>query len=450
MLIEEDLKIIKIKDLLKMTNLKIPDYQRPYKWTERNVNQLIDDILFHSDKNGYRLGTLVLHKENNKGILNIVDGQQRMITIFLLTYALNEAKKLPSDIEVDFSKEFLPDNTISKDNIIKNYDVIRKRINEFGDKNVSFLLYKCELVKVVIDEVAEAFQFFDSQNARGKALDPHDLLKAFHLREMNDFSTEDERKKVVEQWEDIKSEDLNDLFNNYLFKIKKWVRGETAEKSFTKKDIDIFKGVTLEIQHYPFVKPLKINNYYINTHKELGQVENLTIGYPFQIDQIVINGKRFFKMVIYYDKLRKYIENTGNEGNNGIKNYIKNIHKGASDILDTLDTYENRYSTGDKYVRNLFNCSLFYYIDKFGKVDLELVIKKIFIWAYTLRLENYAVKLSSVDDYATEKKSIFRKIHYAINHKEILNWHLNSITEIKATNVDAIKNLFKELGYEQQ
>ena len=450
MLIEEDLKIIKIKDLLKMTNLKIPDYQRPYKWTERNVNQLIDDILFHSDKNGYRLGTLVLHKENNKGILNIVDGQQRMITIFLLTYALNEAKKLPSDIEVDFSKEFLPDNTISKDNIIKNYDVIRKRINEFGDKNVSFLLYKCELVKVVIDEVAEAFQFFDSQNARGKALDPHDLLKAFHLREMNDFSTEDERKKVVEQWEDIKSEDLNDLFNNYLFKIKKWVRGETAEKSFTKKDIDIFKGVTLEIQHYPFVKPLKINNYYINTHKELGQVENLTIGYPFQIDQIVINGKRFFKMVIYYDKLRKYIENTGSEGNNGIKNYIKNIHKGASDILDTLDTYENRYRTGDKYVRNLFNCSLFYYIDKFGKVDLELVIKKIFIWAYTLRLENYAVKLSSVDDYATEKKSIFRKIHYAINHKEILNWHLNSITEIKATNVDAIKNLFKELGYEQQ
>ena len=450
MLIEEDLKIIKIKELLEMTNLKIPDYQRPYKWTERNVNQLIDDILFHSDKNGYRLGTLVLHKENNKGILNIVDGQQRMITIFLLTYALNEAKKLPSDIEVDFSKEFLPDNTISKDNIIKNYDVIRKRINEFGDKNVSFLLYKCELVKVVIDEVAEAFQFFDSQNARGKALDPHDLLKAFHLREMNDFSTEDERKKVVEQWEDIKSEDLNDLFNNYLFKIKKWVRGETAEKSFTKKDIDIFKGVTLEIQHYPFVKPLKINNYYINTHKELGQVENLTIGYPFQIDQIVINGKRFFKMVIYYDKLRKYIENTGNEGNNGIKNYIKNIHKGASDILDTLDTYENRYSTGDKYVRNLFNCSLFYYIDKFGKVDLELVIKKIFIWAYTLRLENYAVKLSSVDDYATEKKSIFRKIHYAINHKEILNWHLNSITEIKATNVDAIKNLFKELGYEQQ
>ena len=95
--------IISIKDLLEIPNLKIPNYQRPYKWKVKNVNQLIDDILFHKDKKGYRLGTLVLHddkyenkdddKDNlnnyNKYNLNIVDGQQRVITIFLLVYALN-------------------------------------------------------------------------------------------------------------------------------------------------------------------------------------------------------------------------------------------------------------------------------------------------------------------------------------------------------------------------
>lgn len=70
MIIEKD--IINIKDLLEIPNLKIPDYQRPYKWKIKNVNQLIDDILFHKDKQGYRLGTLVLH--NDKENLNIVDG----------------------------------------------------------------------------------------------------------------------------------------------------------------------------------------------------------------------------------------------------------------------------------------------------------------------------------------------------------------------------------------
>ena len=36
------------------------------------------------------------------------------------------------------------------------------------------------------DDVDEAFRVFDSQNYRGKALAPHDLLKAHHLREMRE------------------------------------------------------------------------------------------------------------------------------------------------------------------------------------------------------------------------------------------------------------------------
>lgn len=43
-------------------------------------------------------------------------------------------------------------------------------------------------------DISEAFQFFDSQNARGKALYPHDLLKAYHLREMAGVSEEETEK----------------------------------------------------------------------------------------------------------------------------------------------------------------------------------------------------------------------------------------------------------------
>ena len=414
MIIEKD--IINIKDLLEIPNLKIPDYQRPYKWKIKNVNQLIDDILFHKDKQGYRLGTLVLH--NDKENLNIADGQQRVITIFLLAYCLSNRNKL--NMKIDFSK-FSFDNKISQNNIKVNYSIIDKRIEEFDNFIIEFFLNRCELVKVVIDDVQEAFQFFDSQNARGKDLEPHDLLKAFHLREMNK-STEEEKIKVVEEWENLESKELTNLFANYLFKIKNWSKGNSAY-DFTKNDIDIFKGVNLETQNYPFIKQLQINNYYVDKQNEAERVNNYHFDYPFQIDQIVINGKRFFEMVIYYNNLIKDI--------NALKESFKKDTV-EYDILNTLDTYRGHNRSGDRYVRNMFNCALVYYIDKFGKIDLDRTIKKLFIWAYNLRFKLYSVKLVSVDNYAIGRheyanESIFRKIYYAVNHNEILHLNINSI-----------------------
>lgn len=440
MIIEKD--IINIKDLLEIPNLKIPDYQRPYKWKIKNVNQLIDDILFHKDKQGYRLGTLVLH--NDKENLNIVDGQQRVITIFLLAHGLN-SHKLNDSNKINFSNLCLPNNIISQNNIKSNYGMIERLIEEFDNINIEFFLNKCQLVKVVIDDVQEAFQFFDSQNARGKELEPHDLLKAFHLRDMNNYSTEMERIKVVKEWESLGSKELRDLFGKYLFKIRNWSKGNLAYY-FTKNDIDIFKGVNLEIQNYPFMKQLQINNYYVDKQNEAQRVNNYHFDYPFQIDQVIINGKRFFEMIIHYNNLKKYVENSENKG---IKKDIE------CNILDTLDKYEGHNRIGDKYVLDLFNCALIYYIDKFGKIDLDKAVKKLFIWAYTLRLRQYSVKLASVDNYAIgkheyAKESLFQKLYYAINHNEILNLNLESIKEINATKVDKLLDLFKELKYYEQ
>ena len=64
-----------------------------------------------------------------------------------------------------------------------------------------FFYQKCQVVKVVLYDVSEAFQFFDSQNARGVDLAPHDLLKAFHLREMQNNVSEKKQTKIVETWE---------------------------------------------------------------------------------------------------------------------------------------------------------------------------------------------------------------------------------------------------------
>ena len=61
---------------LENIDLTIPEYQRPYKWTAKNANQLLDDIeeALNGNKEVYRVGTLILHHDED-GHYNIVDGQ---------------------------------------------------------------------------------------------------------------------------------------------------------------------------------------------------------------------------------------------------------------------------------------------------------------------------------------------------------------------------------------
>ena len=115
---ENEPKIIKVRDLLTNDSLQIPSYQRPYKWTTKNVNQLIDDVLIHNEKSEYRLGTLVVHnhfqdkdnkeileeeyqkdKQNNRIISDIVDGQQRTITLTLIAYAITQKQNKTTEEE---------------------------------------------------------------------------------------------------------------------------------------------------------------------------------------------------------------------------------------------------------------------------------------------------------------------------------------------------------------
>ncbi|MGE6104446.1 DUF262 domain-containing protein [Aeromonas veronii] len=185
-------------------HLAIPSYQRPYKWQQKHVNQLIDDVLTHRSKQCYRLGTVVLHRDalkpSYKGELNIVDGQQRLLTLTLLCSLL--------DHSCEFSTPLLEHafaSRISINNLEHNAKVIENRLVGLKDDErkslLHFVLNKCELIEVTLDDLSEAFQFFDSQNARGKALAPHDLLKAYHLREMMDATEQAERLHHVSLWE---------------------------------------------------------------------------------------------------------------------------------------------------------------------------------------------------------------------------------------------------------
>lgn len=427
-------KVITLTDLYKLGNLRIPEYQRPYKWTEKNVNNLIDDIISNKNKSEYRLGTLVLHLFDQN--LDIVDGQQRIVTLMLILYVLRKyekVKELYAENEL-WGHKF--NNPISQNNIFKNYQLIKQRINDFDEATVDFLLTKCTFVKIVLSDVSEAFQFFDSQNSRGKELEPHDLLKAYHLREMREIPS-DEQIEIIEKWEGIDTDELANLFE-YLYRIKNWSKLKSA-REFTKDEISVFKGINLNNKiYYPYKRIFYVAEYFIEKIAKPPLVET---EYPFQLDNIIINGKHFFEMIYRYFKSKKDLPDLIRKWNFEIYNILYADHK-----YNDKD-YTGYYRVGDDYTKILFECACIYFLDKFGESkELKKVFEKLFLWAFSLRLISGSIKFVSVDNFAKKDDSFFKYIKEALYASDILKVQSPHVTGIKVGKVEAITQYFKDKG----
>ena len=393
----------------------IPPYQRPYKWGVKNVNQLITDVIAFCEKgtNEYRLGTLVLHEQGEW--LNIVDGQQRTITLVLL---LNELRKEHEDIQKDipidsFLKKSQFHEQTSRMHICENLNAIRYRLTEFTDKHVQFLLKCCKFVIVTLYDISEAFQFFDSQNARGKELDPHDLLKAFHLREIPRMTETD--KKNVTEWENLATETprLANLFL-VLFRIKRWIEGDDG-REFTSNHVDIFKGPKNRKDILPYQRIYAMAECYTELYNaDLSRkIDRQHMEYPHQIDQVTINGTLFFDMIRYYSEKEAVVKEM--------------LKKHCPDIEYAINHYVERYRKGDLYTRNLFTAALLFYYDKFSEDGFGNAVPKIFAWAYSMRVKHYSVQLATMDNLAREHNSFFRMLHRAISPLDIQNWVVEPI-----------------------
>jgi hypothetical protein len=446
-------RIISVRELLSLTTLKIPAYQRPYKWTAKNINQLFGDIATHKDKPSYRLGTIVLHMEG--GDLNIVDGQQRTITLLLTVRALvkhrmaalgrKELQKQLHDlgqsmIEPAFASE------ISQANIRKNYVEISRIVEraDFTEELVDFVLNRCKVVVFELNDISEAFQFFDSQNARGRDLEPHDLLKAYHLREFDD--DEQVKANTVAHWENSESDELAELFARYLYRMRNWSKGRSA-RYFGKDDTQLFKGVNMDTATvYPHTEQLRIVHHFVDSYNRQFErkVDGRTMAFPFRLDQTIINGRRFFEMTAHYQERITSI--AGKLGEVRKLSSAGSLDGFASRIVDGIDTYGGKHRTGDGFVRTMFDCLLVCYIDKFGLVEIARAIEKIFIWAYTVRLRMESVQVATVDNYVLDN-NLFRVLGEAIVPADFINRNLPVVEQIRSTNTKKIDQLFKDMRY---
>ena len=472
-----DKEVLSVRQLLSLKQLAIPAYQRPYKWSLKNISDLFLDIGSHIDKSAYRLGSVVFHhrqEKDEKSWLDIVDGQQRTLTLLLAVKAiidtrfarlerqdLKDALSLLKPVIDGFIKRQPFASQVSERNIQQNYRELSRLVSrpEFSETHIDFLLNRCQVVTFVLTDVSEAFQFFDSQNARGRDLEPHDLLKAYHLREFNEHEVELKAESVA-HWEKLPSDELATLFASYLYRVRQWAEGKSA-RYFGKAQVDLFKGVNLDrIGHFPYVESLRITHHFVDDYNRQYQrkIDGRKMVFPFHLDQMIINGRRFFEMAEHYQQQVSAIINSEHKADNDSSPPVimgEPLGQLAGRIIKTLNTYGKRNRTGDQYVRSMFDCALIFYIDKFGTQRLSAAIEKCFIWAYRCRIRQQVVQLATMDNHVLNN-NLFRVIRDARLPDDVLSWpqptlkaadNGNNSRKAGSDAKDELVILFREMKY---
>lgn len=231
---------------------RIPSYQRPYAWTIDQVSELLDDVSTAAAGSGdiselapYFLGSIVLIKNPQKPMAEVVDGQQRLTTLTILFSVLRDLDQdglsnsihgyvgqqgdeikgtsdilrlTPRERDADFFRKNIqqPKATTSlpstvglsdsRTRMIENARYLASKLSERSPEArkrlIMFLVRRCYLVVVAASDQTSAFRIFSVLNSRGLDLSPADILKADIIGAIP-ASSQDKYTKV---WEDLEDE----------------------------------------------------------------------------------------------------------------------------------------------------------------------------------------------------------------------------------------------------
>jgi hypothetical protein len=262
-----------VRELLKGVKYSIDSYQREYKWHEKQIKELLDDLSEKfleeyqpahprkkvADYPHYFLGSIIISKKESTGF--IVDGQQRLTSLTLLLILLRNLQKDRADKvivdELIFSEQYgqksfnidvdervlameafydgqpidVTDRTESVQNLIARYcdlednfpDELREHaLPYFAD----WLLENVHLVEITAYADEDAYTIFETMNDRGLSLSPTDMLKGYLLANID----ESKRTSANGRWRD-RIRELNEAGKEVESDcLKAWLRSQYATK----------------------------------------------------------------------------------------------------------------------------------------------------------------------------------------------------------------------------
>lgn len=239
----------------------IPEYQRPYAWTTEETGELLEDLMAAtSEVQEYFLGSIVLIKDPNQTIAQVVDGQQRLTTLTILFCVLRDLAQ-GTEMELNLDKRVCERGNRLDGTEDRFRLSIRERDRAFFEKNVQavgalpdfhnqdparftdsqrcmhenatylwdhllgldqgerdrlaiFLNQHCFLVVVSASDHNSAYRIFSVLNDRGLELLPTDILKARIIGEIDAAM----RNEYTNTWEgieeDLGRDEFRDLFSH--------------------------------------------------------------------------------------------------------------------------------------------------------------------------------------------------------------------------------------------
>lgn len=358
-----------IHDLLikDSTTYFIPYFQRDFVWNKEDVDQLFNDLLSDTenftmdsdDLEGYLLGNIVLIDDPNKNQKQVIDGQQRLTTLTLIAKALFDVindkindtqgqeknswiqrladlgkafSVMDDDIEFKslkilhdpglgfggYYRKLITDKATDEDlfkdadyNIKEIYTTSYDFIHELGDKELKkFIIYyrdKIKLIETTAPTEAKAFQLFEILNARGRSLEPMDLIKNSFLRTLNmdgkpDNIIDDFNNEWRETMENLQLK-KNKSLSSTVF-LRQYILAEKGENIYANKLFDYFKkpGRFDSEEILKFVKGMKkASKVYANI--EAGVYEDYNDDRNMYVLHKLLGIKQFHPvLLLFYDE----------------------------------------------------------------------------------------------------------------------------------------------------
>ncbi|WP_242839438.1 DUF262 domain-containing protein [Butyrivibrio sp. NC2002] len=170
----------------------IPLYQRAYAWEDKQLTQLIEDIMDVSLDDNYYIGALIVSQHAGK--YEVVDGQQRLTSLFLLLNCLGYSVKNSltfacrekSNYTLKNIGELLSENRSKLDmdrieaGLQRGMTILNQELNRDGFDKEEFIkkLSKVVIYRIEVPKNTDLNRYFEIMNTRGEQLEQHDILKA--------------------------------------------------------------------------------------------------------------------------------------------------------------------------------------------------------------------------------------------------------------------------------
>ena len=188
----------------------IPVYQRNYAWEEDEITALIKDVYDSFNKSNkpiYYIGTLVTYKRGD-GVHEVIDGQQRLTTIYIILKALGKVLGKDSVVEVfrnklTYSARKVSASTIQKlddypnlgeevDSGIRNgYKYAEKAISTIVSESERqdfkrYFLHNVHIIHYNVPKDVDLNHYFEVMNSRGEQLEKHEIVKSTLIQYVKD------------------------------------------------------------------------------------------------------------------------------------------------------------------------------------------------------------------------------------------------------------------------